>query len=302
MTFLFEWDPHTHTHGRTDARTHVHVDRNSHANKRACLNGLVRKRIESIHSTRNRFAFVKNAEKRQQNTKAKAKKKEAVATVLSAGVAAAAAEIALKNVVHCYIDQFDVFERAQLHSSNGMEWNGMDSFKAVKTHIVLSVFSETGFFSLLTFCIRSFQVGWLTVIGAAAAATATAKAETSDGTITTNGDDPHRYCLYHLSGMNIRIQSNTVKAIEVHVSMRNSKLQQKCNWNCNRTMYKRTPYTYMVVLDAVYKHTKLCTFIQFFSLFVVVVVRSDFFCEPFYCRPWQQKKYYAVHVIVTYRR
>lgn len=41
------------------------------------------------------------------------------ATAVSAGVAA---EIALKNAVHCYIDQFDVFERAQLHSSNGMEW------------------------------------------------------------------------------------------------------------------------------------------------------------------------------------
>lgn len=291
---------HARTHARTRARTHVHVDRNSHANKRACLNGLVRKRTESIHSTRNRFAFVKNAEKRQENTKAKAKakKKEAVATVLSAGVAAAAAaEIALKNVVHCYIDQFDVFERAQLHSSNGMEWNGF--IQSGKNSHSIECFQRNWIFSLLTFCIRSFQVGWLTVIGAAAA---TAKAETSDGTITTNGDDPHRYCLYHLSGMNIRIQSNTVKAIEVHVSMRNSKLQQKCNWNCNRTMYKRTPYTYMVVLDAVYKHTKLCTFMQFFSLFVVVVVRSDFFCEPFYCRPWQQKKYYAVHVIVTYRR
>lgn len=96
----------------------------------------------------------------------------AVATVVSAGVAAA--EIALKNAVHCYIDQFDVFERAQLHSSNGM-----DSFKAVKTHIVLS-FQRNWIFSLLTFCIRSFQVGWLTVIGAAAAET-----ETSDGTITT---------------------------------------------------------------------------------------------------------------------
>lgn len=170
-----------------------------------------------------------------------------------------------------------------------MEWNGMDSFKAVKTHIV---FKRNWIFSAAFIVrIRSFQVGWLTIVGAAA---------TSDGTITTTTTTSttsttiHIVTVYASISVGIRIQSNTVKAIEVHVSMRNqiattTKMQLKLQtYNVHVQAYIHIWLFHMLCCTSTQSYAHSCIFFSRAMGFLRAVLLPAM--AKYYVVPIKEKK------------